>query len=231
MSNLPLETKRQPWLNEITLTPPTDESTATPSSTQVRAWADTVNFPSSHKQAYDITVQVTEQELNAYIELYLPSGTMGYIWKYQHARTPARSYYICIGVFSFPWNKKKTLKSSQHAASLLNKEQMRKSEFRIAENGDFNLHKHIHFFHSNFVRSEMVSRWNSKCPHTGFDVRFPIGELKVNPELHLPLMVIIFIERATWCESSLSYSSSTYTPFPAKTRIKRNTRGSDPFCS
>lgn len=85
------------------------------------------------------------------------------------------------------------------------------------------------FSRSNFICSEMVSRWNFKCPHIGSDVRFPIGELKVNPELHLPLMVIIFIERATWCESSSSYYSLTYTPFPAKNPIKRNTHGSDPF--
>lgn len=66
----------------------------------------------------------------------------------------------------------------------------------------------------------MLSRSNSKCPIVGFDVRFPTGELNMNPELHLPLLVIIFIERATWCESSSSYSSLTYMPFPAKKRIK-----------
>jgi len=41
------------------------------------------------------------------------------------------------------------------------------------------------------------SRSNSKCPIAGFDVRFPTCELNMNPELHLPLLVIIFIERAT----------------------------------
>ncbi len=42
------------------------DSTAASSSSQVGAQADTVNFPSSHRRACDITERVTVQELNAW---------------------------------------------------------------------------------------------------------------------------------------------------------------------
>lgn len=71
---------------------------------------------------------------------------------------------------------------------------MRKqTKSEVAEKGahsNLNLHDYISV--SNFICCEML-----KCPPVGLDVRFPTGELNMNPELHLPLLVIIFIERAT----------------------------------
>lgn len=115
--------------------------------------------------------------------IYCPKRTSFYEW----------DVFICIYLFIF---NALNIRFLTEVFNLPFKEQKICKEFPSYSFWDKNA------MEKNF-NAEMTHlfKWNIQWFLKGLEVSIPVGELNMNPELHLPPLVIIFIKGVSWCDS------------------------------